>query len=160
MTLKQETIELIEPKIRQVFNQEYSKLSMTLQEDIDKPTESVLKELSRQSMISALTDPAILASVKGDESVRVEDVINYIEKDAEILIPIDEFFKGDGSGITKKEYGIVLLRYLVFELKEKYLPIDSKKHNTQDKCEECGYVEQAEFRKCYNCNHPKQTNHE
>lgn len=49
-----------------------------------------------------------------------QDVINYIEKDAEIAIPIDEFFDADGNHVTKKQYGKILLKYLVKELKEKF----------------------------------------
>lgn len=51
----------------------------------------------------------------------MEEIINYIENDAEIAIPIDEFFDAEGNHITKKEYGKVLLKYLVIELREKFL---------------------------------------
>lgn len=47
-------------------------------------------------------------------------LIDYIENDAEIAIPIDEFFNDDGTNITKKQYGKVLLKYLVKELREHY----------------------------------------
>jgi len=48
-----------------------------------------------------------------------QDVINYIENDAEIAIPISEFFDITGSHITKKEYGKILLKHLVIELRSK-----------------------------------------
>ena len=48
-----------------------------------------------------------------------EKIIEHIEN-SEILIPIEELFHEDGSHITKKEYGLVLLKYLVIELKEKF----------------------------------------
>jgi len=47
-------------------------------------------------------------------------LIDYIENDAEIAMPIDEFFNEDGTHITKKQYGKVLLKYLVKELREHY----------------------------------------
>ena len=47
-------------------------------------------------------------------------LIDYIENDAEIAMPIDEFFNEDGTPITKKKYGKVLLKYLVKELREHY----------------------------------------
>jgi hypothetical protein len=50
-----------------------------------------------------------------------EQIINYIENDAEILIPIEDFFNEDGSHLTKKQYGIVLLKHLAAELRERFL---------------------------------------
>lgn len=47
-------------------------------------------------------------------------LIDYIENDAEIAMPIDEFFNEDGTHITKKQYGKVLLKCLVKELREHY----------------------------------------
>jgi len=47
------------------------------------------------------------------------DVINYIENEAEIAIPINRLFDNDGNSITKKEYGKILLEYLVIELRSK-----------------------------------------
>ena len=44
-----------------------------------------------------------------------EQIINYIENDAEILIPIEEWMREDGTHLTKKEYGHVLLKYLVID---------------------------------------------
>lgn len=52
---------------------------------------------------------------------KAEEIINYIENDCEIAIPLDEFFNEDGSHITKKKYGKILLKYLVIELREKFL---------------------------------------
>ena len=53
-------------------------------------------------------------------SVSNSALIDYIENDAEIAIPIDDFFNEDGTLITKKKYGKVLLKYLVKELRENY----------------------------------------
>lgn len=44
-------------------------------------------------------------------------LIDYIENDAEIAMPIDEMFNEDGAHITKKKYGHMLLKYLVKELR-------------------------------------------
>lgn len=49
-----------------------------------------------------------------------EQIINYIENDAEIAIPINELMREDGRHLTKKEYGHVLLKYLVIELREHF----------------------------------------
>jgi hypothetical protein len=38
------------------------------------------------------------------------------------MIPIDRFFNADGSHITKKKYGLVLLEILGQELRDKFLP--------------------------------------
>lgn len=47
-------------------------------------------------------------------------LIDYIENDTEIAIPIDDFFNDDGSHITKKQYGKILIKYLVKELRNRY----------------------------------------
>ncbi len=47
-----------------------------------------------------------------------EQVIRYIENDAEIMVPISRFFNEDGSHITKKQYGIILLEILCQELRD------------------------------------------
>jgi len=49
-------------------------------------------------------------------NVSNRDMIDYIENDAEIAMPIDVLMHKDGSHLTKKEYGKVLLKYLVKEL--------------------------------------------
>lgn len=53
-------------------------------------------------------------------SVSNSALIDYIENDAEIPMPIDELMHEDGSHLTKKEYGKVLLKYLVKELRTRY----------------------------------------
>ena len=53
-------------------------------------------------------------------SVSNSALIDYIENDAEIAMPIEEMFNDDGTHITKKKYGHVLLKYLVKELREHY----------------------------------------
>ena len=49
-----------------------------------------------------------------------EQIINYIENDAEIAMPINELMHEDGRHLTKKEYGHVLLKYIVIELREHF----------------------------------------
>jgi hypothetical protein len=51
----------------------------------------------------------------------IEDVINYIQYDAEIAIPVERMMHEDGSHLTKREYGLVLLEILCDELREKFL---------------------------------------
>ena len=51
----------------------------------------------------------------------LQQVINYIENEAEILIPAEELMHKSGRHLTKKEYGIVLLKHLTTELREKFL---------------------------------------
>ena len=49
-----------------------------------------------------------------------EQIINYIENEAEILIPVEELMHESGRHLTKKEYGLVLLKHLVIELREHF----------------------------------------
>jgi len=49
----------------------------------------------------------------------LESVISYIQE-AELPIPIEAFFNEDGSGITKRQYGKVLLNKLCEELKSDF----------------------------------------
>jgi len=53
-------------------------------------------------------------------SVSNSALIDYIENDAEIAMPINELMHEDGRHLTKKEYGKVLIKYLVKELRERY----------------------------------------
>ena len=48
------------------------------------------------------------------------EIINYIEQDAEVIIPIEEFFNEDKSHITKNQYGKVVIKYLCNELRDKF----------------------------------------
>lgn len=48
------------------------------------------------------------------------EIIDYIENDAEIAIPAERFFNDDGTHITKKKYGHILLEILCQELREKF----------------------------------------
>jgi len=50
---------------------------------------------------------------------QVANLIDYIENDAEIAMPINELMHEDGRHLSKKEYGKVLLKYLVKELRSK-----------------------------------------
>lgn len=50
----------------------------------------------------------------------IYEIIKYIENDAEIAIPLNELMHEDGRHLTKKEYGDVLLKYLILELKERF----------------------------------------
>ena len=54
------------------------------------------------------------------QNVSDSALIDYIENDAEIAMPIDALIHEDGRHLTKKEYGKVLLKYLVKELREHY----------------------------------------
>lgn len=49
-----------------------------------------------------------------------EQIINYIENEAEIAMPVNELMHESGRHLTKKEYGHVLLKYLVIELREHF----------------------------------------
>lgn len=49
-----------------------------------------------------------------------KEIINYIENEMEIEIPIEELIHEDGGPIGKKEYGKILLKYLIKELKKYY----------------------------------------
>ncbi|MFL1896757.1 hypothetical protein ACJRPK_13710 [Aquimarina sp. 2-A2] len=49
-----------------------------------------------------------------------DEVIRYIENDAEIAMPVNELMHEDGRHLTKKEYGDVLLKYLIQELRERF----------------------------------------
>ncbi len=51
------------------------------------------------------------------DKVVIEDIISYIENDSECLMPIDRMFNEDGSHITKKKYGHILLEVLGKELR-------------------------------------------
>ena len=59
------------------------------------------------------------------ENLRLAELINYIENDAEIAIPINELMNERGN-VSKKEYGLVLLKHLVIELRTKFLPSPPK----------------------------------
>ena len=74
-------------------------------------------ESTANRIIEALTEENNLIIPNVSSSA---DVIDYIENDAEIAIPIDELMHEDGRHLTKKEYGKVLLKYLVKELREHY----------------------------------------
>lgn len=51
----------------------------------------------------------------------IKDVIDYIKNDAEIAIPIERLMNEDGSHLTKRDYGLVLLDVLCEELRKKFL---------------------------------------
>lgn len=51
----------------------------------------------------------------------IQKVIDYIGNDSEIAIPIEEFFDENGEGITKKQYGRVLLKILCQEITDKFI---------------------------------------
>jgi len=58
--------------------------------------------------------------MSGLGSVSNRALIDYIENEAEIAMPIAELMHEDGRHLSKKEYGKVLLKYLVKELRERY----------------------------------------
>jgi hypothetical protein len=81
-----------------------------------------LKELKIALDKALYKVPACVKELEGG----VSEVIDSIE-DANIMIPIEEFFNEDKTHITKNQYGKVLLKYLILELKEKYgLPTNQK----------------------------------
>ncbi len=49
-----------------------------------------------------------------------KEIINYIEDEAEIAMPVNELMHESGRRLTEKEYGHVLLKYLVIELREHF----------------------------------------
>jgi hypothetical protein len=51
----------------------------------------------------------------------IDEIIGFINQE-ELTIPIEKFFREDGSHITKKEYGIVVLNELCIALKERFKP--------------------------------------
>ena len=48
------------------------------------------------------------------------DIVAYIENEAEIAMPVNELMHEDGRHLTKHEYGKVLIKYLVIELRNLY----------------------------------------
>lgn len=66
--------------------------------------------------------PTLKESENGNKSkpLLAEVLISYIENDAEIAMPINELMNEDGTHLTKKEYGKVLLKYLCIELREHF----------------------------------------
>ena len=79
--------------------------------------EDVLQRLKRLAHLEEQIKQGQLLPI---DSVSNSALINYIENDAEIAMPIDELMHEDGRQLTKKEYGKVLLKYLVKELREHY----------------------------------------
>ena len=70
-----------------------------------------------ESELKALTEALNIQNVSNSE------LIDYIENDAAIPIPINALMKNEdglSSAITKREYGLVLIKYLVKELRERY----------------------------------------
>lgn len=65
------------------------------------------------STTPAIVGNNVLAEVR-------EQIINYIENEAEIAMPVNELMHESGRHLTKKEYGHVLLKYLVIELREHF----------------------------------------
>lgn len=62
----------------------------------------------------------LLKHSEEDREQLANKMIDYIENDAEIAMPIGELMNEDGTHLTKNEYGKVLLKYLVKELKTKF----------------------------------------
>ena len=57
----------------------------------------------------------------------MREVIGLI-KECELLIPIERFFNEDGTHITKKQYGLILLEILEKQLEEKIPITTTNKH--------------------------------
>lgn len=65
---------------------------------------------------------ALYEQEKAMREALVDEIINYITKESEIPIPVNRFFHADGTHITQKEYGIILLEILCDELRNKFKP--------------------------------------
>lgn len=61
----------------------------------------------------------------------------------------------DDNAISRSKHKKVRRQYIPQVVNEIMQLFYNCYSNNEDKCEECGYVEQPEFKKCYNCNHPK-----
>ena len=90
----------------------------TLQE-----AEEQIKKLHIEGLIVTeheFVPKAALESYK-DGWISVEEVISFMKQE-ELLIDIHKFFREDGSHITKKEYGILVINEMIESLKNKFLP--------------------------------------
>ena len=67
-----------------------------------------------------MTDLLMVVNKLPIHNVSESALIDYIENDVEIAIPIDDLMHEEGRHLTKKEYSKVLLKYLVKELRERY----------------------------------------
>lgn len=65
---------------------------------------------------------ALYEQEKALREALVDEIINYITNESEIPIPVNRFFHSDGTHITQKEYGIILLEILCDELRNKFKP--------------------------------------
>ena len=82
----------------------------------------------------------------------VEEIISYIENDAEIAIPVDMFFDENGCAITKKRYGQILIEILCNELREKFAtPNLSPKGVEGLQCNSCHVTELITDNHCNVC---------
>lgn len=59
--------------------------------------------------------------IYNDFDKKLEEIISYIEKEVEVPIPIEAFFNEDGTHITKREYGKILLQEVAKDLRKKYI---------------------------------------
>lgn len=89
-----------------------------------KPTDITVKELISRDAFTQIMQFAEAHHLEqlriGGVSKCADEVIKYIENDAEIAMPVNELMHEDGSHLTKKEYGHVLLKYLIQELRERF----------------------------------------
>ena len=65
---------------------------------------------------------------ENEQKYSIEEVIQMI-MDAEILIPVEKLSDKKGNSITKKQYGIILLKELCKELKVKHKKLTKEKKN-------------------------------
>jgi len=79
-----------------------------------------LRKLAEDYTVSTEDGQALYNELCVLFSVSNSALIDYIENEAEIAMPINELMHEDGRHLTKKEYGKVLLKYLVKELREHY----------------------------------------
>lgn len=87
-----------------------------MEKDLQKQIDDFIYEYQQDGMLPSVAKEKINNLIYQE----TKEIINYIEKDAEIAIPINELMREDGTHLTKKEYGLVVLKYLVIELKEKF----------------------------------------
>ena len=93
---------------------EQDKKAIEILDSINKILEDKLRILKKAN--KELTKQLNLCGV----SKCADEVIKYIENDAEIAMPVNELMHEDGRHLSKKEYGHVLLKYLIVELRERF----------------------------------------
>ena len=104
--------------VNKAFDEHHEEICQYVVEWFDSEYNAVLKiiEESKKELIEKLTEKLESQS----KWISVEEIISYIENDSEIPIPIDRMRDEDGSRITRKKYGLILIEILCKELREKF----------------------------------------